>query len=342
MRRAAILLACLLVAVATGAQTSYFLDRSGVLWKGSSSDEGLVLTGERDGQVITRSSVPFVLGFAVNQDVAIQVAADEVTGKVAVVWQRNWTSDASEIILAVWSGGSWERIEHLSQDLTANPRNPSIRLTAVATLVPDPNNPNDPTKATTVRDSFLHVAWWEGTDQSHGTYALLQLTADPSDTSALIEQNLDTFATIGLACGQPVPPTVLEHPLFASVDATNRAQLLFGSQQLCIFQVLEIHFTLDTSGPTGSGGIPAIAQRRRHTPIFGVTAAFPMARDMSMDGTRVILGANLNPVAYRVVDGGTVLYVTFSNGQWSPVRTLAVSSALTMDQAIPLVENLAR
>jgi hypothetical protein len=81
--------------------------------------------------------------------------------------------------------------------------------------------------------------------------------------------------------------------------------------------------------------------RRRHTPIFGVAGAFPMNSDFSMEGTRVILGANLNPVAYRVTDGA-VQYVTFSNQTWSPIHTLTVSNGLTMDQAIPLVENLAR
>jgi hypothetical protein len=66
-----------------------------------------------------------------------------------------------------------------------------------------------------------------------------------------------------------------------------------------------------------------------------------MNSDFSMEGTRVILGANLNPVAYRVTDGA-VQYVTFSNQTWSPIHTLTVSNGLTMDQAIPLVENLAR
>lgn len=342
MRR--MLLACLVILGATAAFAAnpYFLDRNGVLWTATPDAQGLILTGQQDGVQIVQSVVPFPLAIPGANDAQIQVAADDLTGKVAVVWQRNWTPDASEILLAVWSNGNWERIEHLSQDLTANPRNPSIRLTAVATTAPDPDNPNDPTKATTVQDSFLHVAWWEGTGQSHGTYALLQLTADPTDPTALIQLNLDAFATIGLACGQTVPATVLEHPLFASVDAGNHAQLLYGSQSLCIFQVLEIHFTLGASAPSGSGGTSVIAQRRRHTPIFGVTAAFPLTRDMNMEGTRVILGTDLNPVAYRVVDGGTLQYVTLTSGQWSPVRTLTVSSVLTMDQAIPLIENLAR
>jgi hypothetical protein len=336
------LIACLVILGATAAFAAnpYFLDRNGVLWTATPDANGLTLTAQQEGVEVTRSVVPFPVSIPGENDTNIQVAADDLSGKVTVVWQRNWTPVASEIMLAVWNGGTWERVEHLSQDLTANPRNPSIRLTSVATTTQEPSESGGETES--VQDSFVHVAWWEGTTQGHGMYALLELTADPGDSESVTEQNLESYATIGLACSQPVPSTVLEHPVFASADASNHAQLVFGSQNLCIFQVLEIHFTVDTSVAPAAAGAPAIAQRRRHTPIFGVSAAFPLSSDMNMDGTRVILGTTFNPVAYRVADGGTVQYVTFSNGAWSPVRTLTVSTTLTMDQAIPLVENLAR
>ncbi len=338
MRRTLLAFAMILAAGAALAANPYYLDRNGVLWTAAADPQGLVLTGRQEGTEIVRSVVPFPVAIAGTTDTNIQVAADDLTGKVTVVWQRNWGGAASEMMLAVWSGGSWERVAHLSQDLANNPRNPAVRLTAVSDTVPDPDNPTDPSKATAVQDSFVHVAWWEGTGQGHGMYALLRLTADASDDTALTVEDLDDYSRIGLACDVPVPATTLEHPVFASQDVPTHAQLLVGSRQLCLLLVLEVHFTLD---PNTGGGPGTILNRRRHTPIFGVTAAFPMNRDFSMDGTRVILGANLNPVAYRV-GGGGVQYVTFANNSWSPVRTLAVSDALTMDQAIPLVENLAR
>src|SRR5512135_1387180 len=175
MRR--ILLACLLILGATAAFAAipYSLDRNGVLWTAVADPQGLVLTGQRDGTQVVRSVVPFPVAIAGTSDTNIQVAADDLTGKVAVVWQRNWSATASELMLAVWSGGNWERVQSISQDLAANPRNPAVRLTAVSTSVPDPDNPTDPSKATLVQDSFVHVAWWEGSDQSHGSYALLRM-----------------------------------------------------------------------------------------------------------------------------------------------------------------------
>ena len=341
MRRS--VLACLMLFVATAAFAAnpYFLDRSGMLWNASSAPEGLVLTGEKDSVQVVRSVVPFPIAVSGTSDAQIQVAADDLTGKVTVVWQRNWADQASEIMMAVWQNGSWERIEHLSQDLGAYPRNPVIQITQVATTVPDPTDPSDSTKALTVRDSFLHVVWWEGIGQGHGTYALLRLTADPGDQNALVEQDLDSYSTIGLACGVPVPPAVLEHPLFGAQTAGDRAFLFFGSQRLCLLQLLQISFALQTTPVYGSDKITVVAQRRRHVPIFGLKKVFPMSKDFSMDNARVVLGSDLNPVAYRVV-GPTIQYVTYSDQGWSPARTLAVANGLTLDQAIPLVENLAR
>lgn len=343
MRR--LVLACLILlgAAAAFAANPFYLDRSGILWTATSDSGGLVLTGTREGQQTVRTVVPFDLGLAGANDSQIQVAADDLTGKVAVVWQRNWSDQASEIIAAVWNDGAWERIEHLTSDLGSHPRNPVIQVTQSAISVPDPSAPNDPTQATLVQDSFLHVLWWEGTSQQHGGYALLRLTASPSDTDALLTQDLDQYADIGLACNNPPPPEVLEHPLFAAQTSHDRALMFFGSEQNCFFQLVEVRFVLDTTPTTtSSGGITVVAQRRRQMPIFGLTKSFPMTQDVSMENAHLVLGSNLSPVVYRVVNGNTVEYVTATDTGWSPRRTLAVANGLTLDQAIPLVENLAR
>ena len=342
MRRTLLTLVLLLAATAVMAANPYFLDRNAVLWKASSTQQGLVLTGERSGDVVVRSLVPFTLGVAGSSDTQIQVAADEVTGKVAVVWQRNWSAVASEIMLAVWREGSWERIEYLSSALAAQPRNPTIQLSDVTTTEPDPDAPDDAGRATVVRDTFLHVIWWQGTGDQGAEYALLRLTADAGEPEDLVQRHLDGFAGIGMACDTPAPPDVLEHPLFAAQTPRDRAFILFGSEGNCLFHLLEVGFTLD-KGPGGdTGGVTVIAQRRRHMPIFGVRKSFPMNRDVSMEAARIVLGSDLKPVVYRVVNGNTVEYVTATDTGWSPRRTLTVKDGMTMDQAIPLVENLAR
>jgi hypothetical protein len=101
-------LACILIfgATAAFAANPYYLDHNGVLWTASPDTQGLILTGQQDGVQVVRSVVPFPVAISGANDSQIQVAADDLTGKVAVVWQRNWTANASEVMLAVWSGDS--------------------------------------------------------------------------------------------------------------------------------------------------------------------------------------------------------------------------------------------
>ncbi len=337
MRRLALPAIMILLAAAASAGASHSLDRSGALWSASSSPEGLVLTAQRDGQMLVRSTVPFAVAAPGASDSEIQVAADELTGKVAVVWQRNWSASLSDIMLAVWKDGVWERVATLSADMSSHPRFPSVQLSRVKTTVPDAQTPDDPSRAVVVEDSFLNVVWWDGSGSSqHGFYGLLCLTAAADEAGALYQRSLDDFVWLGGSCSFPAPQSALERPLIASQPVSDRAYLFHGSRRACLFQLVEVSFVLDTS----SNGIIVSAQRRRHTPVFGVKKLFAVPTSMSLEGARFLLGTDLTPVAYRVTEG-KVEYISASGIRWSPKRSLTVDDDLRLDQAIPLIESLA-
>lgn len=339
MHRLASFALTFMVAAAAVAATPYYLDREGVLWKATATASGLVLSGEHNGQPVVSSTVPFAVGMPGTSDEAIQVAADEVTGKVVVVWQRNWGEASSEIIAAVWSDSGWEQILHLTGDASLNPRSPAIRISQVSETVPDPA---DPSSTITNTDSFLHLLWWEGSgDAQHAMYALLRLTAAPDDADRLLVKNLDDFVRVGLACDAPPPASVVEHPLFASDASRDRALLFFATSQSCLFHLVEVSFQFPDPPAQDDGGLVASDQRRRARPIFGERRVFRSPRGIVLEGARVLLGPDLSPVAYRVA-GDRLEYVVVTSAGWSDLRVLPVSDGLTIDQAIPLVEGLAR
>ena len=148
---------------------------------------------------------------------------------------------------------------------------------------PPCTDPEDETLTSVVEDSFLHVVWWQGAAASqHGTYALIRLTATPEDDEAPAIYNVDDFLQIGMACAMPAPQSVLEHPLFADQSLSDRALLFHGSRRACLFQLVEISFTLEeppASSPSPAS--PSSAQRRRHTPVFGVRALYSVPRQMA-------------------------------------------------------------
>jgi hypothetical protein len=331
-------LCALLIAFATAASagTSHFLDRTGTLWRASSQPEGLVLTAQRDGVERVRTTVPFAKATAGAIDSEISVAADELTGKVTVVWQREWSAGVSEVMLGVWDGGAWERIVALSDDMSAHPRYPSIQLSRVKSTIPDPAAPSDPALATVVEDSFLQVVWWSGSGSGqHGMHGLVRLNAAADENDAITTRNLDDLLWLGTGCMWPAPASVLERPLFASQAASDRAYLFHGSRRACLFQLLEVSFSVEAA-PNGI----VTAQRKRHTPVFGVRKLFAVPSSMNLEGARILVGPDLNPVAYRVTDGA-IEYISSSGVRWTPKRSLPVDDGLTLDQAIPLVEHLA-
>jgi hypothetical protein len=338
MRYLALATALVLIATVGIASGPFDLDRNGVLWSAKSNSDGLILTGTRDGDTVATAMVPFEIGLAGTSDTSIQVAADDLTGKVAVVWQRNWSETYSEIIVAVWNQENWERVIHLSKDLSTLPRYPVVSISTLST--PVPIKAEGGVQGPPLFDSFLNIMWWEGTTEQYGMYAALSLTNPTVDNSDLYLKNLDQFVGVGLPCEVRPPAELLEHPLFASGTPKDSALLVVGVPNTCLLQLVEVRFEEVPSNPSNApaqGGL----DRRRHRPVFGLKKAYQMPSNIVLKGARVVLGGDLKPVIYTV-NGEKIEYTVANESTWSPKRTLIVKEGLTLDQAIPLVENLAR
>ncbi len=344
MRRLALAAATLLLAGASWAATPYTLDRAGTLWRAGAAENGLVLTGEREGSEVVRAEVPFGIGFNGATDTDVQVAVDEVTGKVAVVWQRLWVEGVSEIFLAVFGDGAWETVTTLSTDATAYPRYPALTTTVASSTVAD-DNPKLGSTTTTLREGFLHVVWWEGTEAGQGArYVLVRFAGTDGKVEVGEAVALDDFLPLGLACTLDGSEAAIQHPTFVARTDRDKALLLFGSFQSCSLHLFSTTFRLvdDTPllGPDHAPG-STVASRKRHMPIFGVTGTFQVPQNFALDNARVVMGSDLAPLAYRVGDG-RLEYVLFESSAWSAVRSVPVREDLTLDTAIALVENLAR
>jgi hypothetical protein len=245
-------------------------------------------------------------------------------------------------MLAVWRDGTWERIEHLTPVVEDHARFPVISLSRVTSAVPEPST-EDPDRTVPVRDSFLHVVWWQGVGEAeHGGYALLRLSVADDEGDALLHLDLDDLVGIGMSCEGTLAPQILEHPLFADQASRDRALLFFGSRQSCLFILAEVSFAVESPPEAqAESGLVVTAQRKRHVPVFGVRRAYSALHQLNLEGARITIGNDLEPVAYRVV-GQAIEYVVAGDDGWSPQRTLSLDERLTLDQAIPLIQGLAR
>jgi len=337
MKRA-LFAASLTVAVAAFAAEPYTLDRNGVFWRVEATPSGTALVATKEGVELTRSLVPFALGIAGQHDSNLQLVADELSGKVVLAWQRNFSEAYSEIMLASWRDGSWERVEYLVGAPALRPRNPVLRLAQAQSSYPDPE---DPEHQLTVKESFALLAWWEGDSRDQrARLAVLRLTAEAHEEGGLELREVPTSPGIGFNCPQPLAEDTVERPTFASQPPGPISHLLVASPNTCFLLVHEIRFAL-APPQEQEGGISVEGTRRRHTPIFGVRRILPVTRELATEGTKVVLGAHLEPVLYQVLPDG-LRYVVASERGWSEPRKLAIGPELSLDKAIALVENLAR
>lgn len=316
------------------------LDRDGVLWRLEATPAGVALVGTKDGEEVARSLVPFGLGVAGQGDHHLQLVADATSGKVVVAWERRWSDLYRQIMLATWTHGSWERIAYLAEDAARSPRNPVLRLATATSTVPDPQEPE---KQLTLTETFALVLWWEGQGaEQQANLAVLRLQAGAEESDALHLHPLPTSPGIGLGCDQTLPPEALEHPVFASAPPGPVSHALVASPTTCLLFVHEIRFKLEEPPvPEDEGGLQVVGLRRRHTPIFGVRKVLPVTRQLAAEGTRAVLGSDLQPVLYRVTPEG-IEYTVASQGGWTPKRMLKLEQGLTLDRALALVQELAR
>ncbi|MGQ9835968.1 MAG: hypothetical protein ACUVRQ_08340 [Thermoanaerobaculaceae bacterium] len=338
MKRLVALLPCLLLAALVSAGDPVALDRDGILWRVSATPAGTLLVGTRDGAEVARSLVPFPLGIAGQVDRNFQLVADETTGKVVVVWQRQWGEPFSDVVLAVWNGNGWERVSYLGEEPSLAARNPVLKLAVASSSYPDPE---DPQKSITVKETFALVLWWQGIgDAGQAKLAVLSLAGSPEEEGALRVFDVSSDVGTGDRCAQPLPTELFEHPTFASAPPGPVAHLLVANPSTCLLFVHQVGFQLEPPSQ-GEGGFNVVGLRRRHTPIFGVRRVLPPTRELAAEGTRAVLGADLQPVLYRVTAEGVEYTVTTASG-WSVPRLLKLEEGLSLEQAVALVTGLAR
>lgn len=338
MKRLVALLPCLLLPALVSAGDPVALDRDGVFWRVHATAEGTLLVGTRDGEEVARSLVPFPLGIAGQVDRNFQLVADETTGKVVVFWQRSWGEFASDVVLAVWNGHDWERVSYLGEEASLAARNPVLKLAVASSSYPDPE---DPQKSIDVKETFALALWWQGIGEAgHAKMAVLALTASPQEEGALRIFDVSPDVGIGFGCAEPLPTELLEHPTFTSAPPGPVTHFLVANPSTCLLFVQEVGFQLEPPSQE-EGGLQVVGLRRRHTPIFGVRRVLPPTRQLVAEGTRAVLGADLQPVLYRATPEGVEYTVATASG-WSAPRLLKLEEGLSLEQALNLVTGLAR
>jgi hypothetical protein len=200
---------------------------------------------------------------------------------------------------------------------------------------------SDGNDATRVRP-ILHLVWWEEASSMGARYApiFLDETTSANDVKVYDLPALIGSSPVNSDFGQPA--AVYQHPSVRADGSNGELAISFADLASRKNVVLRVTFPDGTETPSTSSPGDATAQRRR-IPVVGVKFTGPMPDGgFFPTGAAIstLIGPSYNPTLYWT-GANSVSYVRTDGKAWSAVRSIAVTSDMTLDRAMRLVEDMA-
>jgi hypothetical protein len=317
----------LAVAAGQGLAGDMTLARSGDLYRIHELGDELAVTATAlDGT----SQIYFVPQTAAVAAVNLQIALDETTGTLVVLWQEGRGEDA-RLHLATYNNGTWFGPMLLAGSPSGSAANPSLLVHRPVTTVEN----DDVTER--VETTMIHLLWWQGLELDDGGQAMYgYLTADDTGLPELDDfapRPLRDFIPYGIACGAITDATDLAHPQLFLDPQTGDPHALAVDVPSCLFQIIQLRPEV----PDRDG----YEKRRRHTIVFGRHTMIAINPNLPMLGAKFATGHNLSVVMYWD-HADRIDYADLEESGWSEMKSLTLSDTLTRERAIELIRRLAQ
>jgi hypothetical protein len=285
----------------------------------------LRLTVQRGAE--TRSSiVPESLTEGLHYRPAL--AYDTESKTLFVFWLRMPNAMSSELLLASYANGKWQKAISIDSKQFHLRYNLRIGITRrVATLQKDGTYSDMPAL-------LVHAVWWEDTGAGEeARYALMSVESGSVTSFEL--HDLAEFTLPGdtvFSVDANFNDQILKHPAILDSTAQDSVDVLFGDLRTNAFNRVTIH-------PIADGRIHIPIGARPGGPHFGAPASFSVnwpgrvsTITSGRDGSKLIV-YNATP--------NRVSYLLYGDGAWSPVKSLTVSDKLTAEGAVAAITRMA-
>ncbi|HEY2324125.1 MAG TPA: hypothetical protein VGJ82_14805, partial [Thermoanaerobaculia bacterium] len=189
---------------------------------------------------------------------------------------------------------------------------------------------NDDGTTTTVPETTVHAVWWEDNGGAEwARYAMI--TVDKGAAVATHVQDLGEFvngAGYAPSASTNASRELLRHPSVTETRTHDSVDVLFGDMNFVTIRRVNIQ-------PTIKGG-------RLRVPIgrTGGSVPAPSANLMSSTPVDTLLNGDSVAMYYDGQKPNTIDYLMYTNGNWSTVRTLALSDKLSHDSAVSVLQKL--
>lgn len=300
----------------------------GDLGNGAAGSE-LALTVQR-GLTITRSVVPETLNSGINRNPVLTYDVESKT--LLLVWLRIPNAVTSEILVASYQNGKWERAVSIDSRSYLVRSNLSVGITRrILQLQRDGTYADSPAL-------LLHAAWWEqGGGEASARYALVQVEAGAVRSIQI--HDLREFIEAPSPTDTPDPDAdreLIRHVAVFEGPDTGSVDVLFADASTSTFHRVTLKPVVDARVRIPVGARPGLPGGPTH---FAAAKALPSGWSgrtttiTSRDGNTLVF---CNTLADRV----SYLSYNASTQTWSSVKEIGLSEAVTAEIAVSALAKM--
>jgi hypothetical protein len=295
----------------------------------------LVLTIQ-NGSNVSHVSVPDSTSAGFHFSGAL--AYDPDSGTLFVLWLHAPNAMSSELLLAPYRDGKWQPAVSVDNEGYRLRSNLRLGITRhVSQLLADGSSADAPAL-------LLHAVWWEESGQGQeARYALLAI--DKGALSSIDTHALGEFVDPTTNGYNAVDPTfnkeILRHPAIVSSPMQSTVNIIFGDASsnaihgVTLTPVIDlhpqaehrIHIPVGIGGGNGAGGGRAL----------NIVAPPTFSADWTGPITIIERGDRL---AFANVGATSLNYITYTNGAWTGVKSIAIDSKFPAEAALAALDKM--
>jgi hypothetical protein len=261
------------------------------------------------------------------------LAYDAASKTLFVLWNHMPNGMSSELLLASYHEGKWQPA--VSIDYRGNSARANLRLGItrhVSRLQKDGTYIDVPAL-------ILHALWWDSNARGEeARYAMLPIENGALSQDSVELHSLEEFVgddeTAVNTVDAKFNPVILHHPAIVSSPMQSSVDVVFGDDDKKSIHKVTLH---------------PIADARVHIPVGAHGGGPGGGKPLNLIAPASFTGDWKGPIT--VIERGDRLvfanatdkalnYLTYSDGAWTEVKSIALSSKLTVDSALAAVDKM--